>query len=174
MVRIAEAHLDTPIGSLGVFARDGVLVALDFDDGDYARRTVARRFPDAELVPAPRTAPFVAALRRYFDGELGAIDDLAVDPGGTAFQARVWTALRRIPAGRTLSYGELARRLGDPLAMRAVGLANGQNPIAVVIPCHRVIGKDGSLTGYGGGLPRKRWLLRHEGALPGEQRALFP
>jgi methylated-DNA-[protein]-cysteine S-methyltransferase len=173
MPRIEEAHVDSPIGALGVFARDGVLLALDFDDGDFARRAVARRFPDAEIVAAGRNAACVAALRRYFDGDLTAIDDVPADPGGTAFQARVWKALRRIPAGRTLSYGELARRLGNPSAMRAVGLANGQNPIAIVIPCHRVIGKDGSLTGYGGGLERKRWLLRHEGALPAEQRALF-
>jgi len=174
MPRIEEAHVSSPIGSLGVFARDGVLVALDFDDGDFARRGVARRFPDAEIVPARRDAPFVAPLRRYFEGELAAIEDVPVDPGGSAFQARVWTALRTIPAGRTMSYGALARRLGAPSAMRAVGLANGRNPIAVVIPCHRVIGADGSLTGYGGGLDRKRWLLRHEGALPPEPRGLFP
>jgi methylated-DNA-[protein]-cysteine S-methyltransferase len=174
MERIEEAHVRSPIGSLGVFAREGVLIALDFDDGDHARRVVARRFPDAEIVGAPRDAAFAAALRRYLEGDLAAIDAVAVDPGGTAFQARVWKALRRIPCGRTTSYGALARRLGEPNAMRAVGLANGQNPIAIVIPCHRVIGKDGSLTGYGGGLERKRWLLRHEGALPPEQAALFP
>lgn len=166
------ARLESPIGGLGVFARNGVLLALDFDAGDHAGKAIARRFPGAELVSAPR-ARFLAPLRRYFEGDLEAIDALPVDPGGTAFQARVWQALRRIPVGRTLSYGELARRLGQPNAMRAVGLANGQNPIAVVIPCHRVIGADGSLTGYGGGLERKRWLLRHEGAAAAEQRRLF-
>lgn len=172
MPRIEMARLDSPVGVLGVFARDGVLVALDFDDGDNARKTMARRFPEAEVMKAAR-AGFLAPLRRYFDGDLHAIDAIAADPGGTAFQSRVWKALRRIPAGRTLSYGELARRLGEPKAMRAVGLANGQNPIAIVIPCHRVIGADGSLTGYGGGLERKRWLLRHEGGLAAEQRPLF-
>jgi methylated-DNA-[protein]-cysteine S-methyltransferase len=86
----------------------------------------------------------------------------------------VWTALRTIPVGTTWSYGELARRLGDPKAVRAVGFANGSNPIAVAVPCHRVIGSDGALVGYGGGLERKRWLLAHEGALPAEQAALFP
>ena len=85
---------------------------------------------------------------------------------GTTFQHLVWDALTRIPVGETVSYGELADRIGKASAVRAVGLANGANPISVVVPCHRVIGSDGSLTGYGGGLPRKRWLLRHEGALP--------
>ena len=83
---------------------------------------------------------------------------------GTPFQRAVWAALRRIPAGETLSYGQLAAQIGKPKAVRAVGLANGSNPVGVVVPCHRVIGADGSLTGYGGGLPRKLWLLEHEGA----------
>ena len=90
---------------------------------------------------------------------------------GTAFQRKVWAALQRIPAGETRSYGQLAAEIGEPDAARAVGLANGQNPIAIVIPCHRVIGADGSLTGFGGGLPRKRWLLTHEGAAYRENRA---
>jgi methylated-DNA-[protein]-cysteine S-methyltransferase len=89
-----------------------------------------------------------------------------VTPAGTPFQVRVWTALREIPCGETRSYGDIARRIGDPKAVRAVGLANGANPIAVVVPCHRVIGANGSLTGYGGGLPRKRWLLAHESRTP--------
>ena len=105
-------------------------------------------------------------LARYFDGRLDAIDDLPVDPGGTPFQRRVWSALRRLPCGATRSYGALAAGLGKPAASRAVGLANGANPIAIVIPCHRVIGSDGALTGYAGGIARKRWLLEHEGALP--------
>ena len=90
---------------------------------------------------------------------------IPVDPGGTPFQARVWRALRRIPAGTTRSYGQIARKLGQPTALRAVGHANGRNPISIVVPCHRLVGADGSLTGYGGGLARKRWLLEHEGAL---------
>jgi methylated-DNA-[protein]-cysteine S-methyltransferase len=102
------------------------------------------------------------ALARYFKGDLGAIEKLEVANGGTAFQRKVWKALRAIPAGRTTSYGALAKALGLPQAARAVGLANGANPIAIVVPCHRVIGADGSLTGYGGGMRRKEWLLAHE------------
>jgi methylated-DNA-[protein]-cysteine S-methyltransferase len=112
-----------------------------------------------------------ARLDRYFAGELTALDAIGVDPGGTPFQNRVWLKLREIPVGRTWSYADLARAVGRPRAVRAVGAANGANPIALVLPCHRVIGSDGSLTGYGGGLARKRWLLAHEGALR-EQRPL--
>jgi len=103
-------------------------------------------------------------LSRYFDGECGVIDTVAVELNGTDFQKSVWQALRRIPCGSTISYAELARRIGAPAAVRAVGVANGANPVALVVPCHRVIGSDGSLTGYGGGLDRKRWLLDHEHA----------
>jgi len=105
------------------------------------------------------------AISDYFLGDLRAINSIPVTTGGTSFQREVWAALRTIPAGTTLSYGALARQLGRPKSVRAVGLANGANPVAVVIPCHRVIGTDGSLTGYGGGISRKRWLLVHEGAL---------
>lgn len=102
-------------------------------------------------------------LQRYFAGDLTAIDDVAVATGGTPFQRRVWQVLRMIPAGTTITYAELARRIGQPTAFRAVGHANGANPISIVVPCHRVIGSDASLTGYGGGTTRKRWLLAHEG-----------
>lgn len=112
------------------------------------------------------------ALARYFAGELSAIDELRVKTDGTEFQQEVWRELRRIPCGKTISYGQLAKLIGRPAAVRAVGLANGSNPIAVVVPCHRVIGSNGSLTGYGGGMERKAWLLRHEGALAKE--ILFP
>ena len=101
-------------------------------------------------------------ITRYFAGELDAIDRIPVETGGTAFQREVWRALREIPCGTTTSYGALAKRIGRPAAVRAVGLANGANPVAVVVPCHRVIGSNGSLTGYGGGMERKRWLLDHE------------
>ena len=106
-------------------------------------------------------APVGVQLREYFDGRRTAFD-LPLAPTGTPFQMRVWRALRAIPYGETISYGELARRIGTPSASRAVGLANGRNPIAVIVPCHRVIGADGSLTGYGGGLERKRILLELE------------
>ena len=107
------------------------------------------------------------AVEAYYGGALAAIADLPVITAGTAFQRAVWAALRRIPLGGTTTYGGLATQLGRPKAMRAVGMANGSNPISIIVPCHRVIGANASLTGYGGGLERKRWLLRHEGALPG-------
>ena len=114
---------------------------------------------------ADRAAP--TAIRRaisdYFLGDLCAIDSIPVTTGGTSFQREVWAALRTIQAGTTLSYRALARQLGRPKSVRAVGLANAANPVAIVVPCHRVIGTDGSLTGYGGGISRKRWLLTHEG-----------
>ena len=112
------------------------------------------------------------SLEDYFTGELSAIDGISVETGGTTFQREVWAALRRIPVGQTLSYGALAVQLDRPKAVRAVGLANGANPIGIVVPCHRVIGADASLTGYGGGIERKRWLLEHEGVtLPLHRRA---
>jgi methylated-DNA-[protein]-cysteine S-methyltransferase len=116
------------------------------------------------------------ALDDYFAGDLHAVDKIECGTHGTAFQQEVWNALRAIPIGHTLSYGALAARIGKPGAVRAVGLANGSNPISVVVPCHRVIGTDGSLTGYGGGLARKRWLLAHEGVkgvLGNEAASLF-
>ena len=102
-------------------------------------------------------------MRRYFKGEIGVLADLPVATTGTPFQNSVWQALRKIKDGTTIYYAELARRIGKPRAVRAAGLANGQNPISIVVPCHRVIGSNGSLTGYGGGLERKQWLLEHEG-----------
>jgi methylated-DNA-[protein]-cysteine S-methyltransferase len=110
-----------------------------------------------------------AQLDAYFAGEITSFD-LPLSPRGTPFQQRVWAALRDIPFGETTSYGELARRIGDPKAVRAVGAANGRNPLPLVVPCHRVIGADGSLVGFGGGMDRKRWLLQHEGAVYGETR----
>jgi methylated-DNA-[protein]-cysteine S-methyltransferase len=102
------------------------------------------------------------AISRYFAGDLEVIDTLPVASRGTPFQQTVWKALRKIPCGTTLSYQQLAEQIGRPNAVRAVGLANGSNPVGIVVPCHRVIGSNGSLTGYGGGLKRKRWLLEHE------------
>lgn len=104
-------------------------------------------------------------MQRYFAGELSIIDDLPVKTAGTDFQRQVWQELRKIPCGETISYGELAQRINRPTASRAVGMANGLNPISIVVPCHRVIGQQGALTGYAGGVERKRWLLMHEGYL---------
>jgi methylated-DNA-[protein]-cysteine S-methyltransferase len=146
------------IGPLEVYVAEGKLVALGFGDGEGRR--LKKRFGEVDWkvgasLPARR-------LREYLDGDLDALAALEVEPGGTPFQRQVWAALRRIPVGTTISYGELARTVGNPRAVRAVARANALNPIAIVIPCHRVIGSDGKLTGYAGGLPRKQWLLEHE------------
>ncbi len=160
------ARIATPIGDMVLIARDGVLLLLEFEEADdRIAREMKRRFGDVTLEKVDNPFGLSARLRDYFEGDLKAIDELLAEGGGTDFEARVWAQLRRIPCGTTISYGELAKRLGNPNLMRAVGLANGKNPVAVVVPCHRVIGADGSMTGYGGGIHRKEWLLRHEGAL---------
>jgi methylated-DNA-[protein]-cysteine S-methyltransferase len=149
---------------------DDALCVLEWDDNDdRLTRLLHRYYGDGcAIVDADaRASAAVRALERYFAGEITALDALPVaTTTGSEFQRRVWRALREIPAGTTITYAELARRVGQPSAFRAVGLANGANPIGIVVPCHRVIGSDGSLTGYGGGIARKRWLLTHEGALP--------
>jgi methylated-DNA-[protein]-cysteine S-methyltransferase len=151
----------TPVGSLRLEIEDGRVTALRFTDDA----------PGAAL-DHPLAGAVVAQLGEYFAGARRQFD-LPLAPRGTDFQRAVWAELARIPFGHTISYGELARRLGKPAAVRAVGRANGQNPIPIVLPCHRVIGADGSLTGYGGGLDRKQALLRLEGALPGAQMSLL-
>jgi O-6-methylguanine DNA methyltransferase len=145
----------------------GRLRALDWSDYEPRMHRLLRRHYGSALTLKEGVAPKTIAepLERYFDGDLAAIDAIPVATGGTVFQREVWDALRTIPAGRTVNYGALAQKIGRPKAVRAVGLANGANPIGLVVPCHRVIGADASLTGYAGGLERKRWLLRHEGAL---------
>ncbi|OYU89966.1 MAG: methylated-DNA--protein-cysteine methyltransferase [Bradyrhizobiaceae bacterium PARB1] len=164
----APLHLDrleTPIGTaLLVTNTDGALCALDWTDYEDRLNTSLRRYlGSARLVDAPAPKQIRQALTRYFSGELDQLDVIPCHIPGTAFQAKVWNALRKIPAGTTRSYGSLAVQLGSPSAMRAVGHANGSNPLSVVVPCHRLIGANGALTGYGGGIERKRWLLRHEG-----------
>jgi methylated-DNA-[protein]-cysteine S-methyltransferase len=169
MVFLDFADFDSPVGTIRIAARDGNLCALNFADRWPAQmRWLERRFGQVTLREADDAAGITVmtdTLRRYFDGQLDALETLVVDPGGTPFQAHVWRALRTIPAGRTVSYGELARAVGSPQAARAVGAANGRNPVSLVIPCHRAIGGNRQLVGYGGGLDRKRWLLTHEGAL---------
>jgi len=159
MTPIAVAEVESPVGRVTAAVRDGALCAMAV--GDHWPR-LARRLAPAALVPAADPAGVVTAIRRYFAGEVDALDAIAVAPDGTGFQRAVWAALRRIPAGETRSYREVACAIGMPAAVRAVGAANGANPIWLAVPCHRVIGADGSLTGYGGGLPLKRWLLDHE------------
>jgi len=170
-LEIAEFH--SPIGTIVLAVRDGTLTALVFAEGWPDRRArLVKRFGDVDLRGAADPAGVSGRLAAYFAGDLGALDAIAVDSGGTPFQRRVWGALRTIPPGETVSYQTLARRIGAPTAVRAVGAANGDNPVGIVVPCHRVIGADGSLTGYAGGIERKRWLLTHERASTLEQRSL--
>jgi methylated-DNA-[protein]-cysteine S-methyltransferase len=165
-VRTLEvATLSSPIGPLGLAAEDGVLVAVTFDGLPRLREWASRVLGRCAWVDVEDPAGVSAPLRSFFAGDVDALASIPVRLHGTEFQRRTWQALRRIPSGKTWSYRRLAQELGDPRATRAVGAANGQNPVPVIIPCHRVIGSDGSLTGFGGGLDRKRWLLQHEGAL---------
>ena len=163
-------RLQTPIGELLIVAdRADKLRTIDWTDHEARMRQLLDRYYGKSgytLQPARDAGGLTSAMRAYFKGDIAATDRLPVDESaGTPFQRNVWRALRKIPKGRTISYAELARRVGKPKAVRAAGLANGQNPISIVVPCHRVIGSNGTLTGYGGGLPRKKWLLEHEGAL---------
>ena len=162
---IAIASVRSPVGEILFAADEKALLALEFADFE-ARLMAGLRARFGKISPRRAKDPLGIATRlsAYLAGDFAALDEIPVDPGGTPFQRRVWRALRRIPAGRTWSYGQMARKLGKPTALRAVGHANGRNPISIVVPCHRLIGTDGSLTGYGGGLARKRWLLEHEGA----------
>lgn len=159
-------RFDTPIGPMLIVCDDAQRVrALEWEDHAPRLKKLLRRYygADAAVLPeAKRAAPVRRALQAYFAGDLDAVAAVTVATNGTDFQRLVWDALRRIPAGETVSYGALAARIGRPTASRAVGLANGANPIPIVVPCHRVIGADASLTGFGSGLPRKRWLLEHE------------
>jgi methylated-DNA-[protein]-cysteine S-methyltransferase len=165
-LKLSLERLRSPIGTILLLCDGEAIRALDFDEFEPRfKRLLQRHHGDAEIVEGKAPRKITDAIRAYFAGDIRAVDKLATATGGTAFQRSVWAALRTIPAGATWSYGGLAARIGKPKAMRAVGLANGSNPIAIVVPCHRVIGADGSLTGYGGGMPRKRWLLQHEGAM---------
>lgn len=165
MTTIEQCEYATPLGAVTGAWHRGKLVALAFSDHwPKVERHLRRRF-GAFTVAVGDTAPLQAILDAYFAGDLAALDAVAVDPGGTDFQSAVWRSLRTVRTGGTTTYSALARQVGSPSAVRAVGAANGANPIWLVIPCHRAIGADGSLTGYAGGLERKRWLLQHEGAL---------
>jgi len=167
---VETAVLPTPIGGLHVYALDGEIVAVEFEGRDQSvaglRRWRSELSFEKAADPIALTLPFV----RYFCGEPDPFAHVAVAPFGTAFQLAVWEQVLRLKRGETASYGEIARRIGRPGAARAVGQANGANPIPIIIPCHRTIGSDGALTGYGSGLDRKRWLLRHEGASGGSFR----
>lgn len=161
-------HLDTPIGRIQIVTdAERCVRALDWEDYEQRMRELLRIHYGGDAVrlrEASRPSAARRSLQAYFEGDIGAIAGLATATRGTDFQRAVWAELRRIPAGQAISYAALAARIGRPTAMRAVGRANGANPISVIVPCHRVIGMNGSLTGFGGGLDRKRWLLDHESA----------
>ena len=160
MLRVDE--VPSPMGAIVIAVRGEAACALVFEDhwADMEQQ-LFRRFsekPRAERDPAGISSRVAA----YLAGRMDAVADIEVDPGGTPFQRAVWTALRSIPAGTTRSYAQLAAAIGRPTAVRAVGAANGANPVSIIIPCHRVIRSDGDLCGYSGGIERKRWLLAHE------------
>jgi methylated-DNA-[protein]-cysteine S-methyltransferase len=166
VLTLAVDRMDTPIGELLLLADEaGSLRALDWIDyEDRMRRLLRVHYGPEGFDLTRQQTPHALreALTRYFSGDLRAITNLKLSTGGTSFQRVVWNELCNIAGGTVISYRQLANRIGRPTAVRAVGLANGANPIGIVVPCHRVIGADGSLTGYGGGLERKRWLLEHE------------
>ena len=169
MTSVITTSIDSPVGTLTLSAADGFLTGMYMD---------GQRHVPAGGVQGGRDdawfADVASQLDAYFDGDLTSFD-IPIRLEGTDFQRKVWSHLQDIPYGETISYGELARRVGSPKASRAVGLANGRNPVAIIVPCHRVIGANGQLTGYGGGLERKTWLLDHEsshGTLDGFQARL--
>ena len=168
--RLRLDRLATPIGeSVIVTDEAGYLRAFDWADRDASMvRLLRLHYGSAVREPGAAPSNLKRLLRRYFEGDIGCLGAVEWRTAGTPFQRSVWTALTSIAPGETLSYGALAAKLGRPQSVRAVGLANGANPVSVVVPCHRVIGADGSLTGYGGGIERKRWLLNHEGAAFGD------
>jgi methylated-DNA-[protein]-cysteine S-methyltransferase len=155
--------IDSPLGPIWLVFDEHALRALDFEP--YRERMdqlLLRHYGTVSLTPATVPSAWAEAIAAYFAGDLAALDSVPVQTAGTDFQREVWAALRRIPAARAISYGQLAASIGRAGASRAVGLANMLNPVAIIVPCHRVIGSDGKLTGYAGGLERKSWLLQHE------------
>ena len=159
-------HLASPIGRiLLVTDEQGLLRALDFaEHAPRMRRLLRLHYGTQPTASGPAPRAMRAALEAYFSGAINALGKVRWATAGTGFQREVWAALGEIPAGSTTNYGALAARLGRPAAARAVGAANGANPVGIVVPCHRVLGANGALTGYGGGVARKRWLLAHEAA----------
>jgi methylated-DNA-[protein]-cysteine S-methyltransferase len=165
MIELAYMRMESPLGELLIACSNRALQVLDYlDYEDRMHQLLHRRYGTAyRLIEAHNPLDMRQRMQAYFAGDLHAIDDVPVETGGTPFQQRVWAALRTIPAGQVATYGTQAMRIGQPTASRAVGRTNGLNPVAIVLPCHRVIGSTSKLTGYAGGLWRKEWLLRHEG-----------
>jgi methylated-DNA-[protein]-cysteine S-methyltransferase len=167
MIELYQHELETPVGVVYVVTDGETVRAVDFEGFEERKgRLLSRHYGGYTLHTGGNAGDAVSRLEAYFAGDLHALEGMPVATNGTAFQRRVWDALRAIPVGTMVSYATIADWIGQPKACRAVGLANGANPIGIVVPCHRVVGADASLTGYGGGLERKRWLLEHEGAVP--------
>jgi methylated-DNA-[protein]-cysteine S-methyltransferase len=167
--------IPTPLGSLAlVHDEDGALWAAEFCEDPAAVGAHLARFGLAPVEPdgVPVPPHLAEAFAAYFDRDFQSFEEIALGRFGSPFERSVWAMLRAIPPGHTRSYGEIARLLGDPDKARAVGVANARNPLAIIVPCHRVIGADDSLTGYAGGLERKEWLLRHEGWTPRQGRLI--
>jgi methylated-DNA-[protein]-cysteine S-methyltransferase len=157
---------DSPIGPLGLATDEaGVVVGCSFEGADDLERVMRRAWPGAEARAGGAAEPVVDALDAYFAGRRDALDRVNWRVPGEDFQARVWRALAAVPVGTTITYGEMARRAGEPGAAQAAGVALNRNPIPLILACHRVVGHDGSMVGFGGGVERKSWLLAHEGAL---------
>jgi methylated-DNA-[protein]-cysteine S-methyltransferase len=164
MTQLKIDRLNTPLGQITIVTDEDRLCALDFADYEARMMTLlSRRYDEIEFIPNP--SGITERLQAYLAGDLATLQHIPIRMGGTAFQQQIWAKLREIPIGETWTYGRLAQEIGKPTASRAVGMANSLNPIAIVVPCHRVIGANGQLTGYAGGISRKRWLLRHEGCL---------
>ncbi len=172
MLTLFKEIIDGPFGHLSlIIDEDENLRAVEWEDFDArCQKLLVRHYGEngftLNLAQNDQPSTTASALIDYFAGNLSALNHIKTATGGTLFQQKVWTALRTIPHGQTLTYGDLAKQIGNPKAVRAVGLANGANPIGIVVPCHRVIGTNGKLTGYAGGVDKKRWLLEHEGAIP--------
>jgi methylated-DNA-[protein]-cysteine S-methyltransferase len=164
-VEVMITEVDSPIGRISLVLRGEEVCALHFSDRFARHRTALEKRlgePQRSWRVAPHSTAAARRLREYLAGDLDALDALAIDTGGTPFQRSVWAAVRRVRAGETASYGQIACAIDAPAAVRAVGAANGANPVCLIVPCHRIVGADGSLTGYGGGIERKLWLLEHE------------
>jgi methylated-DNA-[protein]-cysteine S-methyltransferase len=165
MKELLVDYIESPIGKIIIVVDEGKLCALDFEDyEERMMKLLKKRYTNIELRQTDNPYGFSTRVKDYLAGDYKSLDAIPVSTGGTPFQQQVWNALRDIPTGQTFTYSQLAEKIGNPKAVRAVGMTNSLNPIAIVLPCHRVVGANASLTGYAGGLERKDWLLRHEGA----------
>lgn len=172
MKELLVDYIPSPIGQIVIVVDGDRLCSLDFEDySERMMRLLRRRYVEFRLTQVADPHGFSTLINRYFAGDYGSLATIPVQTGGTPFQQEVWSALRGIPVGETFAYSRLAAGIGRPSAARAVGMANSLNPVAIVLPCHRVVGCNATLTGYAGGIDRKRWLLRHEHASFSEGRS---